>query len=155
MRLLVFIGLCLAFMTSGLSAAQPEKEALRLVKNLYVKNFTDEKMPMTQKLRSVYRRALANSKRHGEPVAGLDLIWTLNASDSDDDWYKSVRVAILKLEAEEALVQAKFRVFKGRKESEQHYRLVREGGRWRVDDIIYLDPANTTLSRLLETGAKE
>jgi hypothetical protein len=152
MRLLAFVGLCLALMVSGLWA-QSEAEPLQLVKSFYAKNFDDEKLPMTQRLKTLYARATATSKRRNEPVAGLDFSWTLGAQDAEDGWEKTLRFAALKAAANQALVQVRFRLFAKDKEREVHYVLERERGRWVVADIRYLDD-NKSLAKLFEKGAK-
>ena len=41
------------------------------------------------------------------------------------------------------------------REEELVYELKQQGGKWVIDDIRYLRNQPTTLSRMLETGAKE
>lgn len=151
MRLIAFISLFLASIVPASSETDPEP--LRLVKSFYARNFDDEKLPMSKRLKTLRSRAEATSKKRNEPVAGMDFSWTLGAQDAEDGWEKTLQFAVLKADAQKATVQAKFRLFKNDDGRELHYVLEREGGRWVVADILYVND-KTTLSKLFEQGAK-
>ncbi len=152
MRLIAMLSLALALLAAP-AMAQSDSEPLRLVKSFYAKSFDDQKLPMSKRLKTLRSRAEATSKKRNEPVAGMDFSWTLGAQDAEDGWEKTLQIAVLKADAQAATVQAKFRLFKNDGGRELHYRLEREGGRWVVADILYVND-KTTLSKLFEKGGK-
>lgn len=153
MRLIAIIGLALALISSA-ALAQAKDEPLQLVKSFYRKNFDEEKLPMSQRLKALHARAEAKSKELDEPVAGLDFAWTMGAQDADDGWEKTTRFAVLKADENQTTVQVRFRLFRKERIRELRYLLQRENGRWLIDDIVYVDQKGETLSHMFEMGAK-
>jgi hypothetical protein len=153
MRLSAVIALLVCLISHG-AFAQTAPEPLQLVRSFYATNFREESMPLSARLKDLLSRAQAKSKELDSPVAGLDFSWTMGAQDADDGWEKTLRLAVLKSDANRAQVQAKLRLFKKEPAREIHYLLEREQGRWVVGDIVYLGPDRYTLSDLLARGAK-
>lgn len=132
--------------------AQPAQpgQALRIVRGFYARGFREERMPMSRDLRRLYEAALATSRRLDEPVAGLDFSWRLGAQDADDGWEKTLAFRVLEEAAGTATIEASYRSGDRKVVT---YRLLREGGRWRVHDISYAG-SKETLSDLLRMGAR-
>jgi hypothetical protein len=123
---------------------------LPLVKRFYAPGFDERTLPMSKSLRRLFAAARARSERDDEPVAGLDFSWTLGAQDAEDGWERTLAYKTLAQTLGNAVIEVRFR--NGRPQVLQ-YRMVREGGRWAVDDIEYLT-ARRKLSALFERGAK-
>jgi hypothetical protein len=149
----VLTGLVLVLF-AAVALAQTAVTPLQLVQSFYAPNFDEERMPLSARLADVLKRAQAKSKELDEPVAGLDFSWTMGAQDADDGWEKTSRFAVLKSDANRAVVQTTIRLFAKEPVREIHYLLEHEQGRWVVGDIVYLGPDRTTLAQLLERGAK-
>jgi hypothetical protein len=149
----VLTGLALVLF-AALASAQTAVTPLQLVQSFYAPNFDEERMPLSARLADVLKRAQAKSRELDEPVAGLDFSWTMGAQDAEDGWQKTLRLAVVKADDRKAAVQVTFRLFARNGERELHYELVRENGRWVVDDILYVDQDNDTLAGLLEKGAR-
>lgn len=151
MRLLAIIAFVLGVGLSGASAQTGGP--LPLVKSFYVKNFDEETMPLAPRLKDLSDKATAMSKTLDSPVSGTDFSWTMGAQDAEDDWEKSVRFAVVKADARQAVVQVKFKLSKRDKPRELHYVLERQGEQWLVADIKYVDQKET-LAGLLARGAE-
>jgi hypothetical protein len=125
---------------------------LDLVRSFYAPGFDEDKLPLSPRLTKLLDAAIANSKKHNAPVTGLDFSWILNAQDAEPGFDKTLKFAELTRSASDASVRVTF--YNGREE-ELVYELKQQGGKWVIDDIRYLRNQPTTLSRMLETGAKE
>lgn len=153
MRPIAIVALVLALATS-IAPAQTRDEPLKLVKSFYAKNYDEQKMPFSERLKSLLTRAQAKSKALDEPVAGLDFSWTLGAQDADDGWEKTTRFAVKKADERQATIQVTFRLTAKGPRQDLQYLLEREKGRWVIADIVYAGPDRTSLSQLFEQGAK-
>ena len=133
--------------------AQTQAEPMALVKSFYVANFNDEKMPLSARLAKLLDAAIANSKKINSPVEGLDFAWTMNAQDAEDGWEKSAKISETKRQDDRATVRALFR--NNKRDNELLFDMVREGGKWKVDDISSVLRDKWVLSQMLLRGAKE
>lgn len=149
----VLVALLFALALSPAAApAQPGPEPLDLVRGFYAPDYRNDQMPLSPRLGALLDAAIANSRKHDAPVTGLDFAWQLNAQDAEPGFEKTLKLAQTALSADSATVRASFH--NGREE-EIDYRLLRQNGRWVVDDIDYLKGEATSLSEMLKTGASE
>ncbi len=132
--------------------AQSGPEPVDLVRGFYAPEYRNDEMPLSPRLGALLDAAIANSHKHDAPVTGLDFAWQLNAQDSEPGFEKTLKIAQTARSADSATVRASF--YNGREE-ELDYLLLRQNGRWVVDDILYLKGEATSLSDMLKTGASE
>ena len=146
--------LCLALPVQTQAQAQPAAaDPAALVRSFYVANFNDQAMPLSARLARLLDAASANSKKINGPVQGIDFAWHMNAQDANDGWEKTARISEIKRADERASVRATFR--NNNRDNELHYELVRENGRWQVDDVASVRGDKWVLSQMLMRGAKE
>jgi hypothetical protein len=145
-------------MPGGAGAQTATAEPLELVRSFYVADFDQDAMPLSRRLETLRARAEEVSMQFGAPMAGLLHDWTLGPVDPDnppgDGWQETVRVVESGRGKDRVTVVATFIAQSdGRDREEVRYLLLREGGRWVVDDIHY-QAGGETLSALLEAGAR-
>jgi len=134
------------------SYAQAPSEPLALVRSFYAPGFNEDKMPLSQRLTQLLDAAIANSRKHNAPVTGLDFAWTVNAQDTQPGYERTLQFGEIARSDAAAIIRVAFH--NGRDE-ELRYELIRENGKWVVDDIRYMRGEATTLSKMLKTGATE
>ena len=136
----------------AIAQSQPQAQSapLALVRRFYAPGFDEVSMPMSKALRKLFLAAKARSDRDEEPVAGLDFAWTLGAQDAEDGWQKTLAFRTIVQTLGNAIVEVRFR--NGSPQVLQ-YRVVKEDGRWVIDEIEYLT-AREKLSKLFEKGAR-
>lgn len=145
--------LSLTLLASALPGlAQAPSEPLALVRSFYAPGFNEDNMPLSQRLTTLLDAAIANSRKHNAPVTGLDFAWTVNAQDTEPGYERTLQFGEIARSDAAALIRVAFH--NGRDE-ELRYELIREHGKWVVDDIGYLRGEATTLSKMLKTGATE
>jgi hypothetical protein len=132
------------------SQLQAQQAPLALVRRFYAPGFDERSLPMSKALRKLFLAAKARSDRDEEPVAGLDFAWTLGAQDAEDGWEKTLVFKAVAQTLGNAIVEVRFR--NGAPQVLQ-YRVVKEEGRWVIDEIDYLT-AKEKLSKLFEKGAR-
>ncbi len=131
-------------------ALAQDQGPVQLVRRFYRPGFDELQMPMSRALRALANAALERSRRLDEPVAGLDFAWATGSQDSEGDIERTLVVRAIVQTQGNAVVEARFRDPDPRV---VQYRVVKEEGRWVVDDIEY--PAiRQRLARLLARGAK-
>jgi hypothetical protein len=151
MRVFALIALLFATFAPGQAAAQATAEPMRLVKSFYARDYDEEKMPLSAPLRKLHGCVVALSNKRDEPLAGLNFVWTLGAQDAEEGWEKTLGFKELDRAQGRATIQATFR---NGDPQEIRYHMIREKGRWVVDDIQYLTGEKTTLSALFRLGLK-
>lgn len=147
-RLLSAALVLLALMVPAFAQAQ---DPTALVKSFYSEGYSESDMPLSERLRKVFKAAEDASVKAEAPVSGLDFSWTLNGQDFDEGVYQTVKLKVLSSTADKATVQALFKNFEPQ---EIHYVLIKEKGAWVVDDIISKTGDGWKLSELLAEGAK-
>lgn len=133
-------------------AQAPGSQPLELVRSFYQPGYDEEKMPLSTRLEKLADAAIANSRKHNAPVTGLDFSWILNAQDAEPGFDKTLKFSEVKRSANDASIRV---TFSNGREEELLYEMKQQNGKWVVDDIRYLRGQPTTLSKMLETGAKE
>ncbi len=122
----------------------------QLVRRLYRPGFEELQMPMSRTLKQFVSAALERSRRLDEPVAGLDFAWTTGTQDGEGEIERTLVVRTIVQTLGNAVVEARFR---DPQPTVVQYRVVKEEGRWVIDDIEY--PASRQrLSKLLARGAR-
>lgn len=150
MRILIaLLALALAALPAG---AQTPSEPLDLVRSFYVPGYNENAMPLSARLTRLLDAAVANSRKHNMPVQGLDFAWTVNAQDTQPGFERTLQFGQISRSEERAQIRVAFH--NGRDE-ELRYEMLRENGKWVVDDIRYLRGDPTSLSQMLDAGAKE
>lgn len=140
-------------LTAPALAQQPPADPVALIRSFYVPGYNEsEQMPLTPRLATLFKAALANSRKIDAPVAGIDFSWTLNGQDSEEGTLKSVKIGEPVRQGAKAQVKVTFR---NGGPMELQYDLVEAAGQWRVDDIHSLGKPRWTLSKMLALGAKE
>jgi hypothetical protein len=132
-------------------AAPPQGQgALAVVRGFYVAGFREEHMPKSATLQRRFAAAMANSRKLQEPVSGIDFAWTTGSQDEEPGMRRTLAYRVLEETGARARVEARFR---NGGPMTVTYALIREGGRWVVDDIRYSGTAES-LGELLDAGAK-
>lgn len=149
--LLAALALALGLSPQVLAQA-PASQPLELVRSFYQPGYDEEKMPLSTRLEKLADAAIGNSRKHNAPVTGLDFSWILNAQDAEPGFDKTLKFSEVKRSANEAAIRV---TFTNGREEELLYEMKQQNGKWVVDDIRYLRGQPTTLSKMLETGAKE
>ncbi len=123
---------------------------IQLVRRFYRPGFDERQMPLSRPLRQLVAAAMERSRRLDEPVAGLDFAWATGTQDGDEDIERTLVVRTVVQTLGNAVVEARFRDPEPRV---VQYRVVKEEGRWVIDDIEY--PAiRQRLAKLLARGAR-
>lgn len=133
-----------------LARAVAQEPGLRLVRTFYAPGFDARRIPFARRLRPLVESVVARSRREEAPVAGLDFGWTIGAREAEEGFERTLALRTLAQTIGSAVVEARFR--NGRPQVVQ-YRVVREEGRWVVDDIEYVT-GREKLSALLQRGAR-
>lgn len=147
--LVLFLSVALS---PGMSGAQAPSEPLTLVRSFYAPGFNENNMPLSERLTKLLDAAVANSRKHNAPVTGLDFAWTVNAQDTQPGYERTLQIGEIARSDGSALIRV---AFHNRRDEELRYELIRESGKWVVDDIRYMRGEATTLSKMLKTGATE
>ncbi len=122
----------------------------QLVRRFYRPGFDELQMPMSRTLRQLVSAALERSRRLDEPVAGLDFAWTTGSQDGDGEIERTLVIRTVVQTLGNAVVEARFR---DPRPQVVQYRVVKEEGRWVIDDIEY-PGSRQRLARLLQRGAR-
>ena len=130
--------------------AQQDHGPQQLVRGFYRPGFEELKMPASRALKQLIAAALARSKKDDGPVAGLDFAWTTFSQDMVEDIERSLVVRTIAQTLGNAVVEVRFR---DPRPQLIQYRVVKEEGRWLVDDIEY-PAAKERLTKLLARGAR-
>jgi hypothetical protein len=134
--------------------AQTPKAAdpVAVVRMYYNDKIKDEAIPRSARLKALYAAAAKKSKEIEGPVSGLDFDVASGAQDSEENYRRTLRLALVSKTDRAAVVKATFKNFRQR---EHHYSLVMEDGRWKVDDVRDVHKKEGwLLSDLLKEGAK-
>lgn len=144
-RLLALLGLLLA-LAAPLAAQPAGDDPASSVRRLYVKDVVAAR----QKLYSRRLQALfdADARRSRGEVGRLDFDFVSNSQDPDDALYKSAQVTVLRQQGDAAEVSVKFQNYG--KPEEIRYDLVRENGRWLIDDARLVGPNGWRLQAILK-----
>ena len=139
-RLLALLGFLLAFAPP--LAAQPAGDPAALVRRLYVKDVVASR----QKLYSRRLQALFDAdNRRSDSRLGFD--FPSNSQDPDDNLYKTAQITVIRQDEAAAEVAVKFRNYDQRQEI--RYDLVRENGRWLIEDARLLGSEGWRLQAIL------
>jgi hypothetical protein len=111
-----------------------------------------EYRPFSRRLAGLYQAALENSTVREIPVAGLDFDPAVNGQDVEPETYRSARFTVASQRGDRAVVTATFR---NGGPQEVRFDLVREGGRWLVDEIRSVKGERWVWSELLKKGAEQ
>lgn len=145
-----------ALVVSGPLAAQGAAPAaadpVAFVRSLYASlGRPAEDGNFSVRLAALRAAAMAKSRELDEPVAGIDFDFRIDAQDHEPGTARSVRVDLIRAEGDRAEVRARFR---NGGPQELRYTLVREGGRWVIDEVTYTGRSEgNLLSKLYEQGA--
>ncbi|HVL73963.1 MAG TPA: DUF3828 domain-containing protein [Beijerinckiaceae bacterium] len=140
----------LAALLATPAPAQPA-DPVAVVRGFYREGAGDHQ-PFSRRLAALYQAALENSSVREIPVAGLDFDPAINGQDTEPDTYRSARFAVASQRGDRATVTATFR---NGGPQEIRFDLVREGGRWLVDEIRSLKGERWVWSELLKKGAEQ
>jgi len=150
-RAILCAGFAMAFLAPAGGARAADHPALTLVKSFYKPNFPDDKIPFSARLARLHRAAAARAKKDGGVVSGLDFSWVSNGQDAEDGWEKTAKFTVETAAADAAGVRV---TFNNGTAQTLTYSLVRQGGKWKVDDIAYAGEDAARLSELFEKGAR-
>ena len=150
-RLLAFFALLLL---PAPLLAQSAENPIDTVKAVYADESREvESKLYSKRLNALYAAADRNSKKLNQPVSGLDFDPTADGQDTEDNFKKTLRYTLLTSNEQAAQVRANFKNFKP---VALVYRLVKEDGAWKVDDIrTHRFRDGWRLSKLLREGASE
>ena len=130
--------------------AQQDQGPQQLVRRFYRRGFDERTMPLSRALRQLAEAAKVRSDRADAPVAGLDFAWTTYSQDEVEDVGRGLVVRTIVQTLGNAVVEARLR---DPRPQVIQYRVVKEEGRWVIDDIEY-PHARERLAKLLARGAR-
>ena len=146
----MFAGAALAALPAA--AFAQAADPLSVVRMYYDDKVKEDAIPRSKRLMALYAAAEKKSKEIEGPVSGLDFDVASGGQDAEDNYRRTLRLALVSKTDRAAVVKATFKNFRQR---EHHYSLVLEDGRWKVDDIRDVHKKEGwTLSKLLAAGAK-
>ena len=102
---------------------------------------------LSTRLRRLYDTQQARSRRSGDVMPGLDFDFACGCQDYDIGFRQSLQLAETARAERTATISAKFKVFD--RNSEIHFDLVRENGRWLIDNARGLGNPAWDLAALL------
>ncbi|NEU12031.1 DUF3828 domain-containing protein [Methylobacterium sp. BTF04] len=146
-RLMLGIALLLACAASP-ALAQSATDPAETVRELYAADDITVWRFHARSLRALFEKDRKDAQ--GE-MGRLDFAYHVNGQDTEDDWAKTLTVTTLANDETRAEVQARFRNFSAQ---DIRYDLVKENGRWLVEDVRALTKARWRLSTILKGEAR-
>jgi hypothetical protein len=131
--------------------AQSTTEPVDTIRSLYARPQGISDAPfLTRRLTALFAAQRRRSQETDDVMPGLDFDYTCGCQDYDDAFKRTLQlVAGARTEATASVV-ARFRLFD--RDTEIAYSLIREDGRWLIDDISGRGENGWTMSRLLQTA---
>jgi hypothetical protein len=144
MRLLYILGALLALSlvpAFGQSADDP----VATVRAFYAKDDVNASEFYSKRLKALFARDTQKAKREGG-MGNLGFAFHVNGQDTEDNWQKTLRLAVVSRTENRAKVKATFKNFNP---NDIRYAMVRENGRWLIDDARSLGKEKWRLSTIV------
>jgi hypothetical protein len=135
--------LLLSALLLGPASAQPAADPIGPVKRLYAVSDPREAKVYSKRLQSLFA---ADARRAKGEIGNLDFDFTVNGQDTEDNFKRTLRFEAGAAGPERASVKVSFRNFEPQI---LQYDLVRENGRWAIDEVRSLGKDKWVLSRIL------
>lgn len=147
-RHMTFTAAILAFALAAPAPTGPtprvETDAVAAVKAFYERDTIRAYEFYSARLKDLF----IDDQRPGQ-AGNLDFAFHVNAQDREDGWEKTLTFNLIAPGTDRAVVRVTFRNFRPQ---DLHYTMVRERGRWVIDDVKSVAAEGWVLSDILERG---
>lgn len=144
MRGLLVLSVLLSLATPA--AAQPAGDAVTAVKAIYAASDPTKAKVYSKRLQALFDK---DAKQARGEVGNLDFDFAVNGQDTQEGYRKTLRYETTAAGADKAVVKVRFKNFEPQL---LEYALVRENGRWVIDEVRSLGKTKWVLSKVLAGG---
>jgi hypothetical protein len=140
------VALLLASPAGGSSQPRAEQDPVAVVRAFYKRDSIRAYEFYSARLKELF---VKDNAAAGGDEGNLTFAFHVNGQDVDDGWEKTLNFDLIALGNDRAVVRVTFR--NGRPQ-DIHYTLVRERGRWLIDDAKSVAAERWVLSEILKRG---